>query len=68
MNALRRHYGDELKIRNQKIANFVRWSQERPTDIRDTDKLANEITLIHCFITNNLNPRDNGCSCADKKL
>ena len=67
MNALRRHFGDELRIRNEKIANFVRWSQERPTDIRETEKISKEITYIHCFVTNNLNQRDKGCDCTDKK-
>ena len=67
MQALRRHFGDELRIRNEKIANFVRWSQERPTDIRETEKISKEITYIHCFVTNNLNQREKGCECPDKK-
>ena len=67
MQALRRHFGDELRIRKEKIANFVRWSQERPTDIRETEKISKEITYIHCFVTNNLNQREKGCDCPDKK-
>ena len=67
MQALRRHFGDELRIRNKKIANFVRWSQEGPTDIRETEKISKEISYIHCFVTNNINQRDKGCDCPDKK-
>ena len=67
MQALRRHFGDELRIRNGKIANFVRWSLERPTDIRESERISKEITYIYCFVTNNLNQRDKGCDCPDKK-
>ena len=56
-----------MRIRNEKIANFVRWSQERPTDIREIVKISKEITYIHCFVTNNLNQREKGCNCPDKK-
>lgn len=67
MQVLLRKFGDELGIRNEKIANFVRWSQERPTDIKETEKISKEITFIPFFVINNLNQRDKGCKCLDKK-
>lgn len=67
MYGLRKHFGDELNIRNEKIAKFVRWYHERPTDIIETDKIAKEITFMPCFITNNLHQRYKGCDCVDNK-
>ena len=60
-------YGDQIRLTNERINAFIKWSQEPITSISRPDKLSEDVAKMSWLAARLVQPRDKACKCVDKR-